>query len=388
MIANDEAIVMGGISATNMTLFHQTRFRVGDPLGFADISAANGARTRTLIVRDIELDRAKQHARADVFAVPSEFAPAAGLSGERDISTAQALAECLRRAGVKRAVCDRTFPGVFMHVLVGAGISVRCDLDLFQSSRRSKDAVELQAMDVSQRATEDAMELACRLIARAGVNKNGELMHEGAPLSSERVRGEIDMFFARCGFENPRSIVAGGPQGADCHHDGDGVLRTGELIMVDIFPKSKSSGYWGDCTRTVVHGKVLAQAARMHAAVVQAKAAAVRAAQVGAGGGDVHGETLRVIHEHGFSSGTPPVGAPDSWCGMVHGTGHGLGLDVHEPPLVDRGGLTLVAGDVITIEPGLYCKAVGGVRVEDAYVIEATGARRLGRGLPEGLDWS
>jgi len=388
MIANDEAIVMGGISATNMTLFHQTRFRVGDPLAFADISAANGVRARTLIVRDIELDRAKQHARADVFAVPSEFAPTAGLSSERDISTAQALAECLRRAGVKRAVCDRTFPGVFMHVLVGAGISVRCDLDLFQSSRRSKDAVELQAMDVSQRATEDAMELACRLIARAGMNKNGELMHEGAPLSSERVRGEIDMFFARCGFENPRSIVAGGPQGADCHHDGDGVLRTGELIMVDIFPKSKSSGYWGDCTRTVVHGTVLPQAARMHAAVVQAKAAAVRAAHVGAGGGDVHGETLRVIHEHGFSSGTPPVDAPDSWCGMVHGTGHGLGLDVHEPPLVDRGGLTLVAGDVITIEPGLYCKAVGGVRVEDAYVIEATGARRLGRGLPEGLDWS
>ena len=275
-----------------------------------------------------------------------------------------------------------------MHVLVGAGIAVRCDLDLFQSSRRSKDAVELKAMDVSQRATEDAIELACRLIARAGVNKNGELMHEGAPLSSERVRGEIDQFFARCGFENPRSIVAGGPQGADCHHDGDGVLRTGELIMVDIFPKSKSSGYWGDCTRTVVHGTVLPQAARMHAAVVQAKAAAVRAAHVGAGGGDVHGETLRVIHEHGFSSGTPPVGASDSWCGMVHGTGHGLGLDVHEPPLVDRGGLTLVAGDVITIEPGLYCKAVGGVRVEDAYVIEATGARRLGRGLPEGLDWS
>ena len=275
-----------------------------------------------------------------------------------------------------------------MHVLMAAGISVRCDLDLFQSSRRCKDAAELKAMDESQRATEDAIELACRLIARAGVNQNGELMHEGAPLSSERVRGEIDMFFARCGFENPRSIVAGGAQGADCHHDGDGVLRTGELVMVDIFPKSKSSGYWGDCTRTVVHGTVLPQAARMHAAVVQAKAAAVRAAKVGAGGGDVHGETLRVIHEHGFSSGTPPVGAPDSWCGMVHGTGHGLGLDVHEPPLVDRGGLTLVAGDVITIEPGLYCKAVGGVRVEDAYVIEATGARRLGRGLPEGLDWS
>jgi Xaa-Pro aminopeptidase len=222
MISNDEAIVMGGISATNMTLFHQTRFRVGDPLAFADISAANGARKRTLIVRDIELDRARQHARADVFASPIEFAPATGLSGERDISTAQALAQCVLRAGVKRAVCDRTFPALFMHVLVDAGISMRCDLELFQSARRSKDAAELKAMDESQRTTEDAIELACRLIARAGVNANGELVHQGAPLTSERVRAEIDIFFARHGFENPRSIVAGGPQGADCHHDGDG----------------------------------------------------------------------------------------------------------------------------------------------------------------------
>ena len=387
MISNDEAIVMGGISATNMTLYHQTRFRVGDPMAFADLNGSNGTRVRTLIVRDIELDRAKQDACAEVFAVPSNFAPDTGLSGERDVATAQALAECLRRAGVKRAVCDRTFPGVFMHVLVGAGISVRCDLELFQSSRRAKSAAELQAMHESQCATEDAIELACGLIARASVNTHGELLHEGAPLSSERVRADIDIFFAGRGFENPRSIVAGGPQGADCHHCGEGVLRTGELIMVDIFPRSKSSGYWGDCTRTVVHGKVAPQAACMHEAVVQAKAAAMRAAKVGASAGDVHGETLRVIHEHGFSSGTPPADAPQSWCGMVHGTGHGLGLDVHEPPLVDRGGLSLVAGDVITIEPGLYCKAVGGVRVEDAYVIEGTGARRLGRGLPEGLDW-
>ena len=154
MISNDEAIVMGGISTTNLTLFHQTRFRVGDPLAFADISAANGARKRTLIVRDIELDRARQHARADVFASPSEFTPATGLSGERDISTAQALAQCVLRAGVKRAVCDRTFPALFMHVLADAGISMRCDLELFQSARRSKDAAELKAMDESQRTTD------------------------------------------------------------------------------------------------------------------------------------------------------------------------------------------------------------------------------------------
>ncbi|MCE9620559.1 MAG: M24 family metallopeptidase [Planctomycetes bacterium] len=388
MIDNDEAIVMGGISTTNMTLFHQLRFRVGDPLACAEVATSGGGRRRTLIVRDIELGRAKQHARADVFAVPGDFVPAAGQSAERDVATAQALAECLRRAKVKRAVCDRTFPALFAHELGAAGIALRCDPGLFQSARRSKDSAERQAMHEAQCMTQDAIELACRMIARAAVNAKGELLHEGAPLTSERVRGAIDQFFAARGYENPRSIVAGGKQGADCHHDGEGVLRSGELVMVDIFPRSKASGYWGDCTRTLVHGKVPAQAAKMHQAVVAAKAAAVKAARVGALCGDVNAETLRVIHEQGFSSGTPPMDAPDSWCGMVHGTGHGLGLDVHEPPLVDRGGPALVEGDVITIEPGLYSKSIGGVRIEDAYVIEAAGARRLGRALPEGLDWS
>jgi Xaa-Pro aminopeptidase len=386
MISQDEAIVMAGIPATNMFLFHQLRFRVGDPVAFADL-VAGGGRRRTLILRDIERDRARAHARADVFAVPADFAPAAGLSAERDVATAQALAECLRRAGARRAVCDRTFPALFAHALGEAGIALRCDLELFQAARRSKDAAERRAMDEAQRMTEDAIERACRLIARATADAQGVLMHDGAVLTSERVRGEIDQFFASRGFENPRSIVAGGRQGADCHHDGDGALRSGELIMVDIFPRSKASGYWGDCTRTVVHGAVPAAAAKMHEAVVTAKAAAVKAAKPGVSCGDVHAATLRVIHERGFSSGMPPADASDSWCGMVHGTGHGLGLDVHEPPLVDKGGLPLVEGDVITIEPGLYSKSIGGVRVEDAYVIEAAGARRLGRGLPEGLDW-
>ena len=71
---------------------------------------------------------------------------------------------------------------------------------------------------------------------------------------------------------------------------------------------------------------------------------------------------------------------------MVHGTGHGIGLDVHEPPLLDRGGPPLLVGDALTIEPGLYSQAVGGVRVEDMVIVQADGCRNLNR-LPEGLSW-
>jgi Xaa-Pro aminopeptidase len=124
----------------------------------------------------------------------------------------------------------------------------------------------------------------------------------------------------------------------------------------------------------------------MHAAVHEAKRAGIGAVRAGATGEDVHRATLAVIHAHGFPSGMPPADGPDTWCGMTHGTGHGLGLDVHEPPLLDFKGPALVPGDVVTVEPGLYGRAHGGLRIEDVVVVREGGAENLGS-LFEGLDW-
>jgi Xaa-Pro aminopeptidase len=187
-------------------------------------------------------------------------------------------------------------------------------------------------------------------------------------------------------FQNPGSIVAGGPVGADCHDYGHGVLRTGEPIIVDIFPRDKKSLYNGDCTRTVVHGTITPVVAKMHQAVARAKAAATSAVKAGVTGQQVHEATIRSILADGFSNGLPAEDAPDTYTAITHGTGHGLGLEVHEPPLLAVGGPVLLVGDVVTIEPGLYCKAVGGVRIEDIVVVLADGCRSLNK-LYEGLDW-
>ncbi len=380
------ATLMAGIPSVNRTLYRRIRFLVGDPVALLDVPAEPGHR-RILLVRDIEMDRARRHARADVVACPADYAPEAGLSGDRETATAQAAAECARREGLTMVVADRSLPLLYAHVFEEAGIEVRCDPELGIAERRSKDAEEVAALRAAQEVTEGAVEMACRLIAGAEADPDGMLVAGGAPLTSERVRAAIDVWLLERNFVNPTSIVAGGRIGADCHDSGTGPLRTGEPIIVDVFPRSRATLYNGDCTRTVVHGLVPELVERMHAAVVEAKEAAIAAVRPGATGEMVHEAAIGVLRNRGFAVGLPAPDAPATYTAMVHGTGHGVGLDVHEPPLLDRGGPELIVGDALTVEPGLYCRAVGGIRVEDMVVVTEAGCENLSK-LPEGLDWS
>ena len=381
------ARIIAGIPARSAALYREIRFSVGDPAALVVLPGRGAALCeRLLIIRDIEMERARKGARADRVACPADYAPAGGLSGDRETATAQSVAECVRRAGLGRAVLDRSTPAIYWHELARTGIHVECDPSMGVVERRSKDAQEIGWLREAQAQTEAAMRMACELVARAGSAADGTLMHAGEPLTSERVRAAIDRFLLDRGYSNPESIVAGGPIGADCHDHGHGALRTGEPVIIDIFPLSRATLYNGDCTRTVVHGTPHPEVVRMHSAVVAAKAAAIAAIRPGVTGEAVHAATSAVMRERGFAMGLPPAGAPNSWCGMTHGTGHGIGLDVHEPPLLAAGGPELVVGDALTVEPGLYSRAHGGIRVEDMVVVTAAGCDNL-NSLPEGLDW-
>lgn len=390
------AVLRAGIPAINSSLYHRIRFLVGDPAALIELPApgadtgadpgAGAGREATLIIRDIEMDRARKHARADHVFYPGDFPPAGGLSGDREIATAQATAECLRRAGVRRVVSDRSLPFIFAHEIAQAGIGIECDPTMGVMERRAKDEQEIAWLREAQRITEEAIRMACETVAGAATNADGVLLHEGEPLTAERLRAMVDVFLLQRGYTNPPSIIAGGPEGGDCHNIGSGALRTGQPIIIDVFPCSRETLYNGDCTRTVVHGEIPEAIAKMHAVVVEAKAAAIGATCAGVTGEAVHEATAQVITARGYPMGLPPEGAPDTYCGMVHGTGHGVGLDVHEPPLLDKGGPELVAGDILTIEPGLYSKAIGGIRVEDMVVVTASGCDNFDA-LPEGLIW-
>ena len=377
--------IMAGIPETNAALFHRLRFSVGDPTVLIELPAADGFQA-TLILRDIEMQRARQHARADEIACPADFAPAGGLSGDRETATAQAAAEFLRRADVRTVVGDRSLPLIYAEAIRKAGIALECDSEWGVLSRRAKDQQEVEWLRKSQEVTEGAMQMACQMVARATAGTGGQLLVDDRPLTSERVRAAIDHWLLDHGFSNPPSIVAGGPAGADCHDRGSGVLHTGQPVIIDIFPRDKTTHYYGDCTRTVVHGEISDTLVEMHQAVVAAKEAGIAATRAGVSGEAVHLAIASVITQRGYEMGLPDEEAAESYCAMTHGSGHGIGLDVHEPPLLDYKGPELVTGDALTIEPGLYRRDLGGIRVEDMVVVTDDGCTNLNR-LPGDLVW-
>lgn len=377
------AVVMAGIPSTNKSLYHGIRFNVGDPAALVVTRSAPGIH-RLLILRDIEMDRARQHAIAHKVACPAEFAPADGLSGDRETATAQATAQAVIRAGCNRVIADRTLPLSFTDELIRAGIIVEYDPDLGVLNRRAKDDQEIEHLREAQAMTERAIERACQAIANATPGKDGILHHDGQPLDAERVRFGIDAFLLARGYVNPRSIVAAGTQGADCHNLGEGPIYTSQPVIIDVFPQNRETKYNGDCTRTVVHGDIPDEIKNMHTAVLKAKAAATAATKPGATGEAVHQATIAAMHSLGYAMGFPTDDNPTT---MPHGTGHGIGLDVHEPPLLDLKGPQLILGDALTIEPALYNKHLGGVRVEDMVIVTEDGCENLNL-LQESLDWS
>lgn len=374
-----------GIPAVHSSIYWRIGFSVGDQVVLIELPTANGTEA-TLILRDIEMGRARQFARVDHVACPADFAPAGGLSGDRETANAQAAAECLRRAGVTHVYGDRTLPLIFVDCARQAGIAVECEPDRWVNERRQKTPEEIAYLREAQRVTEGAIQLACRLIARASARADGVLMHEGAPLTSERVRAAVDHWLLDQGYSNPMSIIAGGPGASDCHFYGFGELRTSQPVIVDIFPRNRTSKYNGDCTRTVVHGDIPDEVVRMHLAVRAAKAAAEKVIKVGATGEAVHRATIASMIASGYAFGLPKADTPASYCAMTHGTGHGIGIDVHEPPLLDIKGPALLAGEALTVEPGLYRQDLGGVRIEDMVIVTQDGCENLNH-LPDGLDW-
>ena len=294
-------------------------------------------------------------------------------------------ARFVRDKGVESVSMPPRGPVGTADALRDRGIDVVVDSDdRLGEVRAVKTDEEIEAIREAQRANEAAMRAAEALIADADVAgedapvdgdvEPGTLLHDGEPLTSERVTEEIEVTLLRHGCALDQTIVAGGAQAADPHDRGSGPLRAHEAIIVDIFPRSKATKYNADMTRTFCVGEPSDRLREWYDLTERALDAALDAVEPGATGEDVHAAACAVYE----AAGEPTFRTdPETETGFIHSTGHGVGLDVHEAPRLASGGGELTPGQVVTVEPGLYDPDVGGVRIEDIVVVTEDGYENL-----------
>ncbi len=345
-------------------ILHVTGFKAPDP-----VVVLQTRKECFLAVSRMELGRARAANPALTVVTPEELGvPVA----QRRRLSAWAVA-LLKRAGVKRVEVPASFPLGTARRLEGAGVRLRVVEGAFISQRAIKRADEIEHLRAVQQSTVDAMGVARDLIRRSHAGRNGELRLAGAPLTSERVRRAINEALLQQDCIGGEPIVACGEQGADPHGVGHGPLRAGEPIVIDIFPQHQETGYWGDLTRTVVKGRPTPTVARLYRAVRAAQARGLALVKAGRPGAAIHRAVTLVMEQHGFSNRTVD-GVPE---GFTHGTGHGVGLEIHEAPSLARTDGVLHVGNVLTVEPGLYYREHGGMRIEDTVVVTRVGFEYL-----------
>lgn len=290
----------------------------------------------------------------------------------------------LRERGVDAVRVSPQLPVGYWEALRSAGIEMEIDSVLFTERRRRKTAEEASFIHAAQRAAEAACAEVIAHLAVAEI-QDGMLWLDKRPLTSERLMARAEAALAEIGYIGGEMIIAGSPECALPHYRGEGQLRANAPIIIDIFPGGKTSGYHGDLTRTVVVGEISDQVRRMWEASCAALDAATAMLKAGVNGRDVHHEACRVLVEHGFGSYTEGFEGREDGPRMSHSLGHGVGLDVHEGPQLRDLDYPLDAGDVVTVEPGLYLAGLGGVRVEDTGIITAAGFTNF-TSLPRSLD--
>lgn len=328
-----------------------------------------------LLVPDLEYSRASAESEADVIRRRSEFDFGSKVLEHGQVKADPlTTAEFLSESGVDAVSVPVSFPNGTADVLRDHGIEVVTDYDAtVERIRAVKTDTEVEHVAATQRANEEAMAAAERMLAHATVEE-GVLRLNRATLTSERVRQTIETTLLEAGCGLSDCIVASGAEGAKAHATGTGPIEAGEPIIIDIFPRDEESRYFGDVTRTFVKGEPDQKVREWYDLTRQAYETALEMIQPGVTGEEVNEAVCDVFEREGY----PTLRTDEATeSGFISTTGHGVGLDVHERPKLSWGGAELQSGHVVTVEPGLYEQGVGGVRLEDLVVVTETGYENL-----------
>jgi Xaa-Pro aminopeptidase len=287
----------------------------------------------------------------------------------------------LRELGLRRVVVPRRFPLGLAEELRRRGLRLRVRPDPFWPEREVKRRDEVRAIVEALRAAEAGLEAGIAALSSCRVGRDGWLRRDGRRFTAEDLRAAVNTRIMAEGCVPAHTICAPGDQAVDPHEEGRGPIRAHAPVVMDIFPRSERSGYFGDLTRTVVRGRASERLKEVYALVHEGVRLGHRRVRPGADGMAIHKAIQELFESRGYRTGEQD----GRMQGFFHGTGHGLGLEIHEAPSIGKRPSTLRAGHVVTVEPGLYYLGLGGVRIEDVVLVTATGSRNLTR-VPKRLE--
>jgi Xaa-Pro aminopeptidase len=358
------SIMLYGAPELSADLFHAIPAGIIDPFLYVE----NGERrAATVSILDADKVEAMGIDVLDLAELGWDELVTSGIP--REAAELELCVRACERLGVSRATVPIEFPvGVADH-LRAAGVELDVDQEAFVSRRRVKTPTQLEGIRRAQAAADAAMGVAARMIRELP-----------GGLTSEAVRKEMQLLCDARGCDLADDvIVSHGPQGAVGHEPGHGPIGEGEAVIVDIWPRDRASRCWSDMTRTFVAGggeptEELAEYWRLTREALDRSFALVHA---GADCPEIYAASCEPFEAAGHPTqrSKPPGVTLDE--GYYHGLGHGVGLEVHERPNLGRTPDALVAGDVITLEPGIYRKEFGGVRLEDLVLVGEDGAELL-----------
>ena len=371
-ISGDNQLLIGD-SHSDANLRYASGVLLHDP--FACLQTAGRL---YLLVNDIEALRLRKSVRGRIVVPLStclRWAQAASWgrkAADRAGALTRAVAGFAQQRGIRKFYVPANFPLGVAKELRDLGIRLKPRPDPFFPERGLKTPGEVRKISATLVMAEVGMAEAIQALRTSRVGAGGKLILRGAPLTSDRLRAIIDCAILQAGGMACSTIVAGGTQACDPHEPGHGPLKAGQAIVLDVFPRSVRTGYYADITRTVVKGRAPDAIRAMYLAVKASEELGISLLREGVSAAGVHERVAACLAQQGFKTGT--VGSRSK--GFFHGTGHGLGLDLHELPRIsERSNDVLRAGQVVTVEPGLYYPGIGGVRLEDVALITRREAR-------------
>jgi Xaa-Pro aminopeptidase len=349
-------------------MLYATRFFAPDAFIFLEERGK-----RTLVLSDLEIDRGRKQAQADEFVSYSALEREVQGNQKKAPGFEKVLSHFLRKRKVRMAEVPANFPLGFARELEASKIRLRPADGLFWPKREAKTEEELKLMRRALQITEAGMARGIEVLTASKPGTGKKLVWSGKTLTSEVLRAEIDSAILRAGGLPANTIVAGGEQACDPHERGSGPLKADSLIILDIFPRDAKTGYFGDMTRTVVRGRASQPQRDLWNTVLEGQEVALRRMKPGVDGLVLHNQVKQLFTDRGF----PTEVRGGRQVGFFHGTGHGLGLEIHEFPRFQK--TVFKPGQVLTVEPGLYYPGVGGARIEDVVAVTKSGTRLLSR---------